>query len=407
MLANYLTPVIGLVASVVAARYVAPKEMGSIQAAMLFMPYLAMLHLGAFTGLNRNLAYYLGKGDREKAMRMVGASAFVAKLNAWLGLTFGIGFIIFQLSAENPDLIMLGTSVALTIALVFTPFITHISTTNRSGQHFKEFGKVVLVANALRTGYLFLPALLGWIGHIVSLSIQPLIRLFLLKRKEPYPGKKEFGRTDLYELIKVGFPIMVNGYIAGLLLIADQTLVALFMSKEDLGYYSLARLTMTALMIIPATLSILLSPKVAACYGRTHDSSALRGYVWKLLLVHVAFILPVCGIAYLLVEPVVQWALPKYVPGIAVAKITILSCIGFIFSGLLIITSTLRKNLVPIICYAIALGAMWIAGYAMTQQSELTIEQIAWLRFNVTMILSIFILSYVFISTRKKQEDRR
>lgn len=402
MSANYLTPAIGFLASIVAARYVEPAEMGSIQAVMLFVPYLAMLHLGVFTGLNRNLAYYLGKGEQEKAMRMVSASAFVAKLNAWVGLIFGGGLVFIQIYSEQPNKIALIASIAMTISLVSSPYITHISTTFRSGQHFKTFGKIVYTANGLRMVYLFLPALLGWVGHVISLALQPLIRWGLLKRKEPYPVAVRFHRSDFVELIHVGFPIMVNGYLSGLLLVADQSLVALFMSKEELGYFALARMVVTTMLIIPATLSILLSPKVAACYGRTHNPAALRRYFWIILGVHAAFLLPLCMVAYFAVEPLVLWVLPKYALGVGVARITILTCLGYVFSGLLIITSTMRQNLVPIIFYGIALGVLWIGGLAMFKFSAPTMEQIAWLRFGITMALAVATLTYVYLMTRNE-----
>ena len=405
MCANYLTPIVGFLASIVAARFVAPAEMGAIQTALLFVPYLAMLHFGVFTGLARNLAYYLGKGEEEKAMRMVSASAFVAKINTGIGLIFGLGFIAVQLSTENPNRIVIIAGIAMTISLVCMPFINQISIKNRSGQHFKEFGKVVFSVNLLRSIYLFLPALLGWIGHVISLGLQPIIRLTLLKRKEPYPVRVPFFRSDLTELIKVGFPIMANGYISGLLLVADQSLVALFMTKEKLGYFALARLVVMTIMIIPATLSILLSPKVAACYGRTHDPHALRRFFWIILGIHAAFIIPFCIISYFAVGPIVEGLLPKYIPGIGVAKITILTCLGYIFSGLLIISSTLRKNIIPILFYFIAWSAMWIGGYILFHRNTPpNMEQIAWLRFYISMLLSIATLIYVYYTTRRKKE---
>ena len=196
---------------------------------------------------------------------------------------------------------------------------------------------------------------------------------------------------------------MANGYIAGLLLVADQSLVALFMSKEELGYFALARLVVATMSIIPATLTILLSPKVATCYGRTHDPHALRLYFWLILLIHAVFILPFCLVAYFFVGPVVEWLLPQYIPGIGVAKITILTCVGYVFSGLLITTSTMRKNLIPIILYFIALSAMWIGGLALFKLSEPTMEQVAWLRFYISMVLSAGTLVYAYFETGRKK----
>ena len=72
-------------------------------------------------------------------------------------------------------------------------------------------------------------------------------------------------------------------------MVADQSLIALFMGKEQLGYYTLARLVVRVMAIIPATLSVVLSPKVSACYGRTGQPKALRKYFWIILGVHLAY----------------------------------------------------------------------------------------------------------------------
>lgn len=403
MAANYMTPLVGFFSSLVATRYVEPVEMGAVQSALLLIPYLSLLHFGAFTGLNRNLAYYLGKGDQTKAMRMVSASAFVAKLNSWMGLLLGGLFFIFQATRTDPDLMVLVAVVAVVVTLVCTPHITHISATYRSGQHFKRFARITWADNGSRMVYCLLPAVIGWIGYVLSLAFQPVIKFFLLKSKEPYPATEPFVRADLVELIKVGFPIMAAGYFATILMVADQSLIALFMGKEQLGYYALARLVVRVMAIIPATLSIVLSPKIAACYGCTGQPKALRKYFWIILGIHIVFIAPVCLIGYFAVGPVVEWLLPKYIPGIKVAQITLLTCLGYIFSALLITTASMRKNIIPVTFYGIALGVMWLIGFVLFKFGAPSIETIAWLRFYIALVLSAAIFIYTYIETGREK----
>ena len=409
MVANYVTPLIGFFASLVATRYVDPADMGAVQSAMLVLPYLSLLHFGAFTGLNRNLAFYLGKGDQATAMRMVSASAFVAKLNAWIGVLFGAGLLVFHAMQPEPNRIVIVAVIAVIISLVCNPYVTHISATYRSGQHFKQFGKVTWVANGFRLMYSLLPALIGWVGYVLTLALQPSIRMLLLWRKQPYPVVDRFNRTDLMELIQVGFPIMAMGYISSLLMVADQSLIALYMPKEQLGYFSLARLVMKTMLIIPATLSIVISPKVASCYGRTGDPHSLRKYFWVILGIHFTFVAPICVVGYFSVGPVVEWLLPKYTPGIRVAQITLLTCQTYIFSGLLATTSTMRKNGVPIIIFCFALASTWIVGMLLFKFGEPTIETIAWLRFYVSLLVSagIFIYSYIETGNKRKLDNAR
>lgn len=399
MAANGFTPFVGFLSSIIAVRYVEPVEMGAVQSVLLFLPYLSLLNFGAFTGLNRNLAFYLGKDDSVRAMKMVNASAFVAKMNAWIGAVFGIGILLFNVIQPERSWMGCIAAVALTVALICTPYITHISATYRSGQHFKQFGTVTWIANGARSIYAFLPVFFGWVGYVLSLMIQPVIKLFLLKRKEPFPASGSFSLPDIRELIHVGFPVMAYGYLVSLLMVADQTMVALFLGKEQLGYYALARLMTRTMMIIPATLAIVISPKVAGCYGRTGNPQALRKYFWMILGLHVVFIAPVCFGAYYFIDPIVHWLLPKYIAGIGVAKITALTSLCYIFYGLLSTTVAMRKNRVPLIIFSSGLCAMWVAGLALFKFGNPTIESMAWLRLILSWGLSIAILIYTFIET--------
>ncbi|HQQ05113.1 MAG TPA: hypothetical protein PLT67_09780 [Kiritimatiellia bacterium] len=401
MAANYTTPLVAFYASSIAAFFITPEEMGSVQAALLIIPYFSMLHLGVFHGLNRNLAFYFGQGNREKGLMMVNASAFIARTTAWIGALAGLGLVACALLKQNSNMITVAAGVAAALALYCTPYITHISTTNRSGQHFHAYGKIVFISNILRLVYSSLPVIAGWIGYVAALALQPLITVGLLKAKEPYPAEKRFQWADLGELIKVGFPIMVVGYFTNLLMVADQTFIALYMPKERLGHYVLAKLIMQAMIIIPATLSILISPKVASCYGETGSARSLRKYFWAFFWLHVAFIVPVCALAYVAVGPLVHWLLPRYIPGIAAAKITILTCLTFVAKGAFVITATMRKNTAMIILHGAGLAAMWLIGILMFEFGQPSLEHVAWLRFWMSAVVSAGLLGYGLYMTRE------
>ncbi len=401
MAANYTTPLVAFYASSIAAFFITPEEMGSVQAALLIIPYFSMLHLGVFHGLNRNLAFYFGQGDREKGLMMVNASAFIARTTARVGVLAGLGLVAAALLKKNPNMITVAAGGAAALALYCTPYITHITTTNRSGQHFHTYGKIVFVSNILRLIYSSLPVIAGWMGYVAALALQPLISMGLLKAKEPYPAEKQFRWDDIGELLKVGFPIMVVGYFTNLLMVADQTFIAIYMPKEKLGHYVLAKLIMQAMIIIPATLSILISPKVARCYGATGSARSLRKYYWAFLWLHIVFIVPVCAGAYVFIGPLVHRLLPRYIPGIAAAKITILTCLTFVAKGAFVITATMRKNTAMIILHGAGLAAMWLIGLVMFELGNPTLEHVAWLRFWMSLVVSAGLLGYGLYMTRE------
>ena len=399
--ANYSTPLVGLFASTIAAMSLSPSEMGAIQSVMLLSSYLSMLHLGAFHGLNRNLAFYFGRQDRDTGLRMVYASHFVARVNALGGVLFGSGLMVWM-AVRGKGIVPFGAAVALTGILYCTPYATHISTTCRSGQHFGAMGVATLIGNAARIGHAWLPRFLGWLGYIISLVLEVLIRLLLFKKIEPYPATDSFRRSDIIELVRVGFPIMLVGYLASLFMIADQSMLALFLSAKDLGDYTPARLITVAIMTLPATMSVLFSPKIASRYGACGTAMSLRRPLWILLGVHLGLLLPVCVAAALVIGPIVRCLMPEYTAGIHAARISALATLGMCGNGALIVTTTLRNNRPSLWIYAVSLALMWAAGFWMARGGGLTIDRAALLRLGVSYVCCAALWVHAYWATRRQ-----
>lgn len=400
VVASYTTPLVGLFASAIAAMSMSPIQMGSIQSVLLLGNYLSMLHLGAFHGLNRNLAFYFGKGERETGLRMVSAAHFIARLNALAGLVFAIGVWGFVMRRGMGPLSVY-SALALALIQYCTPYVTHISTTCRSGQHFAAMGRITLAANAARMAHAMLPRFIGWMGYLVSLVLDAAIRLALFKRVEPYPPSRPFHAEDMLELLRVGFPIMAIGYVSSLLLVADQSLLALFCSASDLGSYTPARLVTVAVMTVPATLTVILSPKVAARFGAGGTPAALRRPFWIVLALHMGLVAPLCVAASIFVGPVVRSLMPQYEAGITASRVAALACIGLVGNGALIITTTLRDNQPSLWIQSISLAAIWGGGALLGLTGRLSLEQAAWLRLCVSWAGCLAMWAHAYVAVRR------
>jgi len=405
VLANHSSPLVGLYASTIAAISMPPSEMGAVQAVLLLASYLGMIHLGAFQGLNRNLAYHFARGETETGLRMVSASHFMARVNAFVGAAFGMAVMIV-IVVRSGDLITFCAAITLTGVLYCTPYATHISTTCRSGQHFGALGGAILTGNGARLVHAWLPRMAGWLGYTVSMLLDPLLRLLLLKRVEPYPPRARFAWADLAELIRVGMPIMIVGYLSTLFLVADQSLIALNLSPRDLGNYTPARLLTAGLMTIPGTLSVLFSPKVAARLGSTGDPRALRSYLWVLLGVHLLLLVPICVAVFSLAGPVIRWAMPDYGAGIPAAQVAALACIAMTGNGALIVTTTLRDNRPSMWIQASSLALIWAAGTWMAWRGAMTIDRVAWLRLGVACASCVGLWIHAYWATRSRAQKR-
>jgi len=399
LLSSYTTPIVGLVASFIAAAYIAPADFGSIQAVLLIAPYIAFLQLGTFNGLNRNLSFYKALGNDHKVQNMVNASKLVANVVSFIGGITAVGIIFYYIFVYEAERIVILASIALLLNLVFSPQSTHFDTTFRSGQEFKKLGKVKLIENGMNTLLGFLPIILGYLGRIIYDSFKSILGWFLRFKNQPYHVTDQGKFKDVKELIQIGFPLLLGGYILQLFLIADQSLIALFLGKEELGYYTLSKLILIAVPVIPQSIGMILYPKASALYGEVKNNNALKGFYWKSLLLNLIVLVPICLLLYFLIEPATMLVMPNYAPGIQAAKINILTCFTFISNGPSIIVGVVRRNSPLIFANAAALAAIWGSGWLLTGSGGGTIEEIAWLRCGAALILSVFTLGYSYYLT--------
>lgn len=61
IIASIVSPIVGMISSVVSARFVLPAELGTINKVLIILSYTSFCQLGVYNGLNRNIAYYKAK----------------------------------------------------------------------------------------------------------------------------------------------------------------------------------------------------------------------------------------------------------------------------------------------------------------------------------------------------------
>ena len=398
-LSNYTTPVITIITNTISAAYLDPKDMGAIQTVMIIIPYFAFLHFGVFNGLNRNLALYKAQENHAKVQELVNASYTVSLINSVIGFLIGLFYLSYYLLNHSSP-VHLFASLLLILNLVLNPIATHYDVTYRSGQNFKTLGKITFFENMLFACTNLLPIWIGYLGKIIANGVKIIARFSFRFFTRPYKSTKFGTKTEIFELAKVGFPLLIGGYLWGIIMVCDQTMIASILGEESLGLYALSTFMMSGMMVIPTSLNTLLYPKAAAQYGLTKDNRALRSFYWKALLVNILVLGPLCGLLYFILEPMTEFLLPKYLPGVSAAKINLLTCLTFISNGPSVIIGVVRKNTPLLIVYIIALFLIWSIVYFMPK-NDFSIEKIAWIRFIISCCISIFTLIYSYYLTNK------
>jgi O-antigen/teichoic acid export membrane protein len=399
MSAKWTAPVLSIIGGLVAARFLAPEEFGVVQALMLIPTYVAFLQFGVFNGLNRNLPLFRAKKETERAQAYVNAAAQMARFVAIAGALIALlAVFFFLLRADDPNYAYIG--LFLVVGMFFKPLRLQQETVYRGMREFERIGKNLHVSQLWVLLCSLSTSFLGITGLGIKLATQHMVGWLLLLHNPPLKEGTRASFKDIRELSAVGIPMLVSGMIFNWLSAADRTIVATFLTAEDLGYYALASIAMNALKVFPTSINTLLYPRVAHAYGAHGTSRALRRYIWIGLALNLALMLPVAVVGWFALPHVVTAFLPAYAPGIPVAQVTLVGALVFVYSGPSVIIPILRKNLPSQIMGVICLGLVWLVGtYAVS--AGYGILGVAWARVIVMGCYGLFVVAYVFYLTGK------
>ena len=396
---NLFLPIIGFLSNIIATAYIIPENMGIYQSVLIITTYTNFLHLGVFQGLNRNISYYKAQNRLDLVQNQVNTSNTVAQFISLVSFLIGVIVFIYIYFTYKGILYILA-AILLIINLVVIPIKTHIEATFRSSQEFGLLGKIIFKENIIYGIFSLLPIIIGYYGKIISDVVRTLISFYFRKKYCTLTSNGRGNIQGLIELIKIGFPILIAGYLWSIFVIADQTFIALKFSKVDLGVYTLSRLIITALILIPNSVGAILYPKLSAAYGRTGEPSSLRVFWKSSIVLNGAIILPIVVIIYFCLPYFVENFMPNYTQGLASAKINLLTASTFVFIGPGVILGVLKKNIPYLIALAIVLFVFW-GGCSFFPSYFKTLDSVALFKLVLSIILSIFLAAYTYYLTRK------
>lgn len=390
--ATVASSLIGLISSVIAAKFLLPKDLGTIQTVMLIASYLAYMDLGVTSGLFRNMPLALGRGEATKVVGMVDAAWRVVKLVCLIGLAVSLGVMVWGF-AEQRDALFGWSSLGLLALLAVGPIETFYVILFRGVQQFHVLGKRLHWKNAFMAVSTLLPAVAGAGGLIARNVLTPVVGVFLLKPGLPFRPSGKGSWREAGELAKVGLPILMVNILTSFLMAADRSVIALLLGPEAVGQYALASLVMAGLPVLPASLGAILYPRAAHDFGRGGSSRALRRFYWLSLLFNLAVLVPACAICYFLIPPAVHAFLPAYAPGIHTAQIACMSCLFLLYVGQANILVVVRRNLPYGLMLAAATALVWVVGWLLVMAGW-SIEGVAVGRLIANAVLCVCVVAY-------------
>ncbi len=397
-----MAPAFAMLGGLIAARNLSPSEFGVIQAIMLIPVYVGFLQFGVFNGLNRNLPLFRAKGECAAAQGFVNASAKTARWVAFAGALVAIIAVLVFLARSGKSQYAY-VALFLIPGLFFAPLKLHQDTVYRGMREFERLGKNIHITNFWTFLCSISTSVIGITGLAIKLGTQSLVGWLLLLRNPPLKEEATASWRDIKTLSIVGMPMLISGLIFTWLAAADRTVIATFLTAEDLGYFALAGIAMNALKVFPDSINQLLYPRVAHAYGVSGSSRSLRRFIWIGLGLNLIVMIPVAALGWFALPYLVETFLPQYVPGIYVAQITLVGALAFAYSGPSVIIPILRRNLPMQIAGVVAIAFVWLGGiYAINLGYGIVGVAVA--RITAIGFYGLFVLGFVFYLTHRDFE---
>lgn len=324
------------------AKFLGPSLYGLRNAFDLTIEYESNSDLGSLSAINRQIPYYRGREEISNE-RLAETSVF------------GVNFI-YVLCA---GILLIGVSFCLKSAqwdqkyIDFVFFLGLIIITNKIKYLYttklKYDNKFYLLSLAEML-YGFSAAALcisltyyySFRGLLSGLLAADLIFIgFVLFKIREVPSLR-ISFPLLWELIKIGFPIMVVGLLLTLMRSADRIVILAMLSEEALGYFSVATIATGIIVMVPSAIRQITLPPMMEKLGRTNDIFRIKNYLIDPTVLIACFLPFLLAVIFFSIHLPVQYFLTKYYPSITVVKILTL---GSYFAALTMMPLSL--------CYAL------------------------------------------------------
>jgi O-antigen/teichoic acid export membrane protein len=367
---NYVSQIFGMVSGFLLRVFLEPYYMGIWQGFDIITSYTSYTNLGVSRSAARDIPYYIGKGDHEKAETLKN-----------VGFTFSLftiavvaaGCIVFALWEKKrlPDYVFWGF---ITVGIVITleraeSYIVGILRAKKQfffesvGRGLTALVNIILIVLLVSRFKLF-----GlYAGNIIVFVFS--ISIFLMLSRERY--RLSIDKKELKQLIKIGIPLVILGFMSINLTNIDRIIILKMLGPEKLGLYSVPLMAGNLVYNISNMASIVLYPRFQELYGKSDkkkDVYELMAKVTKRLL--LPFLVLIIG-AMIFMPFVIKFFMPKYIPAINAMQIFL---VGKFFFSLSLFSSnflvTINKQILNVYICAVtillnaALAVLFIAmGY--------------------------------------------
>lgn len=380
---NTVAMLLGVVGSLVMARYVGPQDMGVFRTFAILAGYILFMEAGVFEGFPREYLLQIGRGDQAKAEHAASACL------AWIAFVSLVGAILFVSLAFRAacyrDWMQFWGWMAYIPVVVYSFYGAYLGSTYRTNRHFVLLSNINVTQAVVGTLFLPLLPIMGYYGACLRIAGTTAVQMGLLHHWRPLKIRPRVDWRKFFEVIRVGLPLSATGYLyTSAWYSLEGTLVLAWFGTKAMGLYTIAVFSRAFVMQLGQNVNQFVNVKIFNEYGRTNCVEDCLRLILKPMMIAVLASLPLVVIGWLLLPHAIRLLVPKYVEAIFISQLMLLMLpIMFLRMLTVILWATGRQ----LYCFAtVGTGVIVFLGCAYL---------LHWLKFGVPGVAIAFLLGMV------------
>jgi O-antigen/teichoic acid export membrane protein len=401
---NLIAMAMRMVGGVLLGRLVAPSTLGLFAGIGLALGYAANAQLGILNGLNREMPFFMGKGDIERARGLASAAqawALAVAAAAFAGLT---GVAIWQL-AQGEAWKAAGWFTNAILAVFLFYGTCYLQMTFRSTSDFVRLARVNVIEGAAALVGLVLVAFMNFYGLCLRVVLAGAASTVMLHRWRPVRIGPRWNWAHLKHLLVIGAPIFAVGQIYGLWTgVINSTLVLKFTGTHGMGLFAMVLVAISALEVVPAAVGQVLYPRMAQEYGAGCSKRHLVKITIKPMVATWVGLSIAVVAGWFAAEPLVRLVIPQYVDAVPAMQWALLLPWVNSFQPLNSVFNVVRRQ--DLYLAALALGIAAYAGGLLLLTRD-TVELTAFPQAMLAGRVVFLAVSYLLILYMQRTERLR
>lgn len=323
--ATVLGSFIKLFYSVFSKKMVEPADYGIFSAICIISTYLNYLQLGTMNAYNRDYPQLRG-AKRVNEAKEIKDATLTYLLIVYGSVMIAALFVIPYLSSKNDysSFQTVGYVFAFVGAL-FTVVNAFATFSAKMEGKFNYAASVYIIQISVGVGLgLWLIHKFGCFGLFAEGIISSVIGCVMLYKYWMKDFRINLNCKLIWGLLISGIPLLVNNLIWTVVGSIDKFVILGFMDTTTLGYYSIATMGFSTMVLIPQTMSNVFYIKVNEEYGKTGNKVHLISSSQKYTFISALCTGFICLVAFYALPIFVDLVMPNYKNGVEAAQIIII-----------------------------------------------------------------------------------